>query len=493
MKEILPLFLFIFFVSAGTAQTPRPDFEKQIAALPCLILANREGAPVSDSIVPDWWNAVDGETLIKALKHPAANVRAAAVIGLVWKYKGLFAREILQEAPFFLNDTASVCLKTPDNDRYRAPDRYPCGEIYFLVVAGLSGKNHIPLFVKTLPLPEEEKAGLINLVVQSNTPLSCKDNLLMYTANPPEKWYRSVREQTENGVSDLAVVCLSRYQREADIPLILAHLPKTKKEGVISLKWLPLQYFRHPRFLSYLLADLDNNITDRQYYGVVAPYKNDTARQIMEQIYRRLEGHPQRDIYIKSLQRCMEQYYSPVYAPLLTKMMEQSMNLYSIKQLPDELWRDTPDAVWTYLNAMMSVEFNRKNGLTHYYMPDMLSYLYRNAPSDSLRVFLMRYIRPGIYDSHLIQITKYALADWHPDYENMFFQLLENEPDGAHRFFYAKMLLRQQNPELEARLGAFFREHPALFPTVEDAEKAGSWVSDMNYHLSELLKSASKK
>ncbi len=169
------------------------------------------------------------------------------------------------------------------------------------------------------------------------------------------------------------------------------------------------------------------------------------------------------------------------------------MNLYSIKQFLDEFWRDTPNAVWTYLNAMMSVEFNRKNGLTHYYMPDMLSYLYRNAPSDSLRVFLMRYIRPGIYDSHLIQITKYALADWHPDYENMFFQLLENEPDGAHRFFYAKMLLRQQNPELETRLGAFFREHPALFPTVEDAEKAGSWVSDMNYHLSELLKSASKK
>ncbi|MBP6828468.1 MAG: hypothetical protein KA165_18015, partial [Saprospiraceae bacterium] len=95
MKGILPLFLFIFFVSAGTAQTPRLDFEKQIAALPCLTLANREAAPVSDSIVPDWWNAVDGETLIKALKHPAANVRTAVTIGLVWKYKGLFAREIL--------------------------------------------------------------------------------------------------------------------------------------------------------------------------------------------------------------------------------------------------------------------------------------------------------------------------------------------------------------------------------------------------------------
>lgn len=403
-------------------------------------------------------------------------VKVLALIGLL-KHR---TREVLPKRDkllTYLQDTTSVQFNIQDRGHmYNCSFSIASIFAQKLQIGSPYGDVNMRIHVgPTLRMPEAERALFDSLTVAKELPLEEERAMLLWGQEANPRYYEIIKKQVESGGDDAAVIYLAKYQKPADIPLILANLPTTPNRHRVMQTWFPFEYFQHPELFVYLKSQVAQSWDDRRYLFQIVKYKDEAALAVLQKVYA---ISPEKSA--EKIRAALQQNYASVYADFYIQLL-QSFPPSGYISVPDGLWEDKGDDLLKLYDQLNSAKSKHSRRAATYLFEQAMDFTEKYRPDDMATLVLSPIQEGGRY-SEYVKSFYYIQQSKNPAFIDPLFALLEKEPEAGNRFFIAKILLDIGDQEVEERLKTFYANNPDKKPTLKAAEAQRSLYKDLSYH-----------
>ena len=481
MKYIFTILLAFFTVTSAKTQNLRPSVQYLVDSI-----GRMECIPVRyysfiDTFAFELDRIATTEELLKLTDHSQPIVRARALLFLLARAQRSTLPEVNFSALFIqhLFDTATVCIKV--YEEYRPYDRIlPLCSLYAQKVGGYFGQTGMYLPGKSPSFCDKDKHLMDSLILCQQVPLIEEKETLVFSLDTITSFYPKIKEQLLQFNDENAVIYLAKYQKEADINLILAHLPTGKSVHGVQKHWFPFRFFQHPQLFLFLKEQLDTYWKDSRFMGCIAQYQSKEAANLLSEIYNR-EKKEKKAHYLKSnLRRVIEQYYSAPYADLYVTILSENAP-FGYLRLPDELWEHQGDTLFLLYEKWKESDNKWAKRDVQSLYPKAKEYIEKNHPEKVAEV-VFKQIEMGENYRKYARSFFYIKQSKDTVFVDPLFSLLKEEPKPDNRFFIIKIIMSFKNQAVNHRLESFFLKHPALIPTIADAEAGALLYKDLEYY-----------
>lgn len=440
---------------------------------------------LKDSLAIALAQAATAEELVELTDHASPTVRTTALFALLGRPEK-DSLELQELVPRHFHDTAGVQIEIWGE--YKDNWRAKAGDVFLYTIGGYT--NRVFWENDGFALSDARQQWLDSVFICSLTSFEDLKEHLFWRWEPSAGMYPCIRPLAASGQSRFASAFLAKYQNEADIELITAHLPAVDGEWG-NHAWLPFRFFRHPRMFDFLEDNLDKGWRNAQYQGRVAEYKNRQATVLLDTLYARIMQLDEKEQFhpVATLARTIEGNYDSVYATLCLKIITKHSDNPNVR-VPENLWLTHADTLYRLSLAWKDggrAERERSARM----LPDIIRYL-ETHNRDSLIAEIVSRIQPGLdmryYVEHpaeknaTMKAYQYIYQTQNPDFVDPLIDILKREPLAKNRFFIAKLLHEYGDSAIDERLARLFRERPELAPGIRAAEEGGGFFKNLTYY-----------
>lgn len=447
--------------------------------------ANIAWKELKDSLAIALAQAATAEELAELTDHDSPAIRITALFALLGRPEK-DSLELQELVPRHFHDTAEVQIEIWGE--YKENWTARAGDVFLYTIGGYT--NRLFWEEDGFTLSDARQQWLDSVFICSLTSFEDLKEHLFWRWEPSAGMYPCIRQLAESGQSRFASAFLAKYQNEADIELITAHLPVVDgRQG--NHAWLPFRFFRHPRMFDFLEDNLDKGWRNAQYQGRVAEYKNRQAAVLLDSLYARIMQLDKKEQSrpVASLARAIGGNYDSVYATLSLNVLSEHSDNPNLR-IPEGLWLTHADTLYRLSLAWKGggrAERERSARM----LPEIIRYL-ETHNRDRLTAEIVSRIQPGLdmryYVEHpaeknaTMKAYQYIYQTKSPDFVDPLIDILKKEPLAKNRFFIAKLLHEYNDPAIDERLILLFREFPELAPGIRAAEEGGGFFKNLTYH-----------
>ncbi|MCL9806669.1 hypothetical protein NAT51_14125 [Flavobacterium amniphilum] len=187
---------------------------------------------------------------------------------------------------------------------------------------------------KTKTLTEAQRKELDSLLIYSPNDLSSRYRAIE-NAEPSEQLYPVLKNLYTTTHNQSALLKLSEYKKETDIPLILSNREENKDpESGYYYTYKAMQNFPRTEYIPFLELRLRETLDEtgfsnewQELYTVIAAFKNQKALELLSIPLTEVKHNYIKGYHLDFIYDAVLDNYDPLYAELLWKIWESGQNI----------------------------------------------------------------------------------------------------------------------------------------------------------------------
>jgi hypothetical protein len=432
-----------------------------------------------DSTITALAEKMDGEELWRLPTHSHPKVKARSLLFILERADSLTSAQALRllATNWQVEDTVHIYTYGQEGQQLSKVE-LAVGRLYgeWLANIGSNSFYYLPDYCRRFANTKLFDSQLDSFVLHSPAPW--RDDifwLAMRQDSLPESWYPGLRELAAK--KDLsALVALAHYQREQDVPILIAGLPTEPQRQ----RLVPYRFFQHPDIFRALAEQRRVFATDRSYLALLVQYADTAAVNVLTQLYEDALAEPRNKFALAQIELAISQNYSPVFTELYVRWLSECGQT-GVSQLPAALWPEHGDTLLHFYRQWLHHELPWVHRRAKQCFQEALVFVAQAHP-EQLTKLMLNQLSAGSQYRDYMQSLVYIYRHKDKAFIDPLFALLAQETAAENRFLLAKLLTSYADAETHTRLEAFFRTQPEQALTVEAAVAGGRVWQDLLYY-----------